>query len=118
MSRRPRRPDDNRFLSKDAKLWRRLIKHVRFVVGAPTGDTSQLYKAADACGRCVPPPGHGHRGSPFLALVMQGRGFGRLANAERVLRAPELKVLADACDTALNAPPPLDPRPPRADIFG
>lgn len=116
MRRRPRTSEDNRFLPKDAKLWRRLIKHVRFVVAAPGGDTSQLYKAADACGRCVPPPGFAHRGSPFLGLVLQGRGFGRLTDAERVLKAPELAGLADACEGALNAPTPAARE--RADIFG
>lgn len=116
MRRRPRQPDDGRFLPKDAKLWRRLIKHVRFIARSPFGDTSQLYKAADACGRCVPPSGYAHRGSPFLSLVLQGRGFGRLSNPERQAKAPELAALADACDAALNAPTP-EPRQ-RADIFG
>lgn len=117
MRRRPRTADDSRFLPKDAKLWRRLIKHVRFIVAAPFGDTTQLYKASEACGRCVPPPGFGHRGSPFLAIVMQGRAFGRLANAERTSLAPELAKLADACDAALNAPPASRDQS-RADIFG
>lgn len=114
---RPRNYEDGRFLPKDGKLWRRLIKHVRLVVAAPFGDTSQLYKAADACGRCVPPAGHAHRGSPFLALVMQGRGFGRLSNADRAAKAPELAALADSCDAALNARPGAL-REPRRDIFG
>lgn len=117
MRRRPRTYEDGRFMARDAKLWRRLIKHVRVVVAAPFGDTTQLYKAADACGRCVPPAGHAHRGSAFLQLVLQGRSFGRLANADRAAKAPELKALADACDQALSAPPP-EARPPRADIFG
>ena len=117
MRRRPRTPDDGRFLPKDAKLWRRLIKHVRFIVAAPTGDTTQLYKASEACGRCVPPPGFAHRGSPFLRLVLQGRAFGRLNDAERQSLAPELAALADACDAALNAPPASRDQS-RADIFG
>lgn len=118
MMRRLRRPDDNRFLPKDAKLWRRLIKHVRYAVRAPLADTSQLYKAADACGRCVPPQGYGHRGSPFLAIVMQGRGFGRLSDAERQSLAAHMGGLADQCEAALNSPPPAAAPAARRDIFG
>jgi hypothetical protein len=116
--RRPRKYEDGRFLPKDAKLWRRLIKHARFVAASPFGDTSQLYKAAEACGRCVPPPGHAHRASAFLAIVLQGRSFGRLSDAERRIKAPELAGLAEQCDAALNAPPPAGAPGSRADIFG
>lgn len=118
MKRRLRRPDDGRFLPKDAKLWRRLIKHVRYVARAPLADTSQLYRAAERCGKCVPPAGYAHRGSPFLAMVLQARWLGRLPDAERQLKAAELAALAETCEAALNAPAPSSAPTARADIFG
>lgn len=110
-----RRPDDGKFLPKDAAKWRGLLKQARYLARAPLADAYPLLKAADRCGKAVPPAGQARRDSDFLKLVMLGRLFWRLNAAERQVRAGELAVLADACERALDAPPP---GAGRADIFG
>lgn len=115
--RRPRRPDDGKYLEKDARKWRRLVKLARRQMWGPLADAETLRKAAEACARAVPPPGYATRDSRFLALTLAARGFCQVASADREAKAAALAALADVCEAALNGPEPPD-RPARADIFG
>lgn len=116
--RRARRPDDGLFLPKDAKLWRRLIKHVRYAARAPLADTSHLYRAAERAVKAAVPAGYLHRHSCFLRLTAQARGLGRLMDAERAAHAIELAQLADQCEAAILAAESAPAAQQRADIFG
>lgn len=120
MRRRLRTREDGKYLPKDAKAWRRLIRHVRYIVRAPLADTSQLFRAAERCAKAVPPPGFAMRGSAFLTLCLKARAFGKFVQAARFSEAPELGALASTCEAALNAAAEAarPTREPRRDIFG
>lgn len=114
--RRPRRPDDNRFLLKDAKAWRALVRAARYQARAPLAQAGALDAAVARCAKACPPAGERRRDSDFLKLLGLARGFWRLAAPERQARAEELSALADRVQAVLDRPAPGPT--PRADIFG
>lgn len=114
---RKRRPDDGKFLAKDVRAWRRLIRWARAAAkGREPGAAGELSEAARLAARAVTPPGHCHRQSPFLRLVAKGRVFATTLECARAALASDLAELADACAAVLDAPAP-GPRP-RADLDG
>lgn len=118
--RRRRSPTDGKFMPKDDKAWRALLKAVRYQVRAPLACADPLTAAAERTFRAVVPPSARGPASDFLRLNLLARGFGKLADDERQARAPELAALADRVQAVLDKEMPPSPggRPPRADIFG
>lgn len=115
---RKRRADDGRYQDRDAKLWRRLVKAARYQVRAPLADPAPLLKAAMACGKAVPPPGHARRDSAFLALSTGSRAYAGLTASVRAEKVRLLGELADAVAAALDTAARPQGPPPRSDIFG
>lgn len=116
---RPRRKDDGRFLDKDVRAWRRLIKAARVQVRAPLADTKALRAAGDACLKAVFPPA-GTK-ADFLRLVTTATGYwvAQRAGGERLDSAvADLTTLTDACEAALMREAEANAPRQRADIFG
>lgn len=116
--RRKRRPDDGKYLPKDEKAWKRLVREARYTVRAPLADAMSLLKAAEACAKAVLPPGQARRDSPFLRLVLIGRQWWRMTHLDRIQKAADLERTAEACRAILEAAGGPPPRRPRADIDG
>lgn len=117
--RRKRRPDDARFLPKDAAAWRRLIRQARQAARNPKAFADALGAAAAACAKAVPPPGHAVRDSVFLRLALKGHQVWQARGDARAAAAAELVALADACAAVLDGPPEDERRSrERKDIDG
>lgn len=116
-ARRKRRPDDGRFLPKDAAAWRRLIRQARQAARNPKAFADSLGAAAASCAKAVPPPGHAVRDSVFLRLQLKGHQVWQARGDARTALATELEALATACATVLDGPADGERRS-RADIDG
>lgn len=116
--RRRRRPDDGRFLPKDAAAWRRLIQRAEAAARNLSVHVDALGQAADRCMKHVPPPGYAVRDSIFLRLALQGRRVWQLRGAEREAAAEGLLALAHQCSDALERAGERRSPPERKDIHG
>ena len=105
MIRRARRPDDARYLPKDAAAWRVLIRRAEIAARrADQGPCAEaLARAAHLAARSVPPPGHGRRDSVFLALVTRAATFAGCRAPLRIEQAGALGRLAAEAEAALAA---------------
>lgn len=117
LPRRPRRPDDGRFLPKDAAAWRRLIVKARQAARNPRQFADGVGAAATRCAKAVPPPGYAHRESCFLRLLLKGMAVWQSTGEARVAHAAELEALADQCAAVLDGDGSRERRS-RADIDG
>lgn len=103
MLKRKRRPDDGRYLPKDALTWRRLVAAARRAAGNPAKYAVDVAAKAGRAARAVPPPGFGQRDSLFLQLLVKARLFWPATAQRQAEMGPELARLAEACAAALEA---------------
>lgn len=115
--RRKRRPDDGRFMPKDALAWRRLVQAARRAARNPAKYGVDVAAKADRAARAVPPAGYAHRESPFLQLVVKARLFWPASTARQAELGPVLELLAERCGNILERPIGGERRS-RADIDG
>jgi hypothetical protein len=99
---RQRRPDDGKHLPKDAAAWRKLARLAAWAARHPDRTTGDLTTACHKAVRAVMPPGHQHRGSVFLQLLLKAQVFAASNAGVRAGLARDLLGLADACDVILG----------------
>lgn len=106
--------------ARDELAWRELIDAALYQARAPLESAATLARSAARCVLTELPAGERHRQSAFLKLAGLSRRYSTLGERERQMRAPELALLADACEEALDrvsnsperrrqAPPPWEP---------
>jgi hypothetical protein len=117
-ARRKRRPDDGRFMPKDALTWRRLIAAARRAARNPAKYGVDVGAKAGRAVKAVMPPGHAHRDSVFVQLILKARLFWAAPGERQAELGPELERLADDCARALEVGDERRSPPERKDIYG
>jgi hypothetical protein len=101
--RRARRPNDGVFTPRDALTWRRLIASARRAARNPATYGVDVGAKAGRAAKAVCPPGHAHRESVFVKLLLKARLFWGSGPTRQAEMGPELEQLAADCAQALAA---------------
>lgn len=118
-TRRPRRPDDGRFLAKDAAAWARLVEASRRAARNPDRHVAALQAASRMASRAVPAPGYGGRDGPFLRLLLSAVKTWATTGEARAFAAQALGDLAEQVADALARTAEAERETPaRRDVFG
>jgi hypothetical protein len=104
LKRKRRRPDDGRYLPKDALTWRRLVAAARRAAANPAKFGVDVAAKAGRAARAVPPPGHAHRESVFLQLVVKARLFWPATASGRRRWGRSWRGWPTACDGGARGP--------------
>lgn len=108
--RQTRRKVHKPFNPRDVAGWRRLIREARRAVRNPGRFAVELADAARAATRCVAPPGHVHRDSVFMRLVLKATVYAGSQPETRAALATDLEALAQSCADFLDTPAAIRPR--------